>query len=81
MRYSKHTLAALAVCLLALSVSGFAGAISHVGGPIDPVSRTHTYGAITKNSPLVYFQNPDFNGAYSSQNDTTDGFRQFRDRL
>jgi len=71
MRNQKHTLvvAALVVFLLALSAPGFAAPVSHSSGSNQPISATHTY-ASTKLSPLVYFQNPDFNGAYSSQNDT-----------
>jgi hypothetical protein len=40
------------------------------------VKGTHTYASVLKNSPILYFQNPDFNGALSSQNDTN-GFGNF----
>lgn len=83
MRFQKHTIAvaALVVFLLALSAPGFATAIAHVGAPGQPVKGTtqgtHGYAPIVKNSPLVYAQDPDFNGAIASQNDTTGGFGNF----
>lgn len=79
MRFQKHTIAvaALVVFLLALSAPGFAAAISHVGGPSQPVRGAHTYAPVLKTSPLLYAQNPDFNGALSSQNDTFSGFGNF----
>jgi PEP-CTERM motif len=72
MRHQKHTIAALAVCLLALSVSGFAGAISHAGGTIQPVPGPRSF-ASTKLSPIIYEQDPDFGNVFASQNDTTTG--------
>lgn len=77
MQRQKLTIATLVVFLLALSASGFASAIAHVGGPTGPVKGTHSYASVLKNSPILYFQNPDFNGALSSQNDTTGGFGNF----
>jgi hypothetical protein len=54
----------------------FASPISHVGGSGSTVAPTHAYGSSLGPDPLVYSQNPDYNGAYSSQNDTN-GFGNF----
>lgn len=64
MRFNNRvlTVALLFVCFLALSLPGFATTVSQMAS-----------GSVTKLSPLVYAQNPDFNGAYSSQNDTSVG--------
>jgi hypothetical protein len=67
------TIAAVVAVLLAFNTAGFATAFSH-SGPIahSGNSTSHPFAAATP-SPLIYFQNPDFNGAWSSQNDTTVG--------
>ena len=75
---SALAIAVMATFLLAISVSGFASAISHPSGPIPKTfgPHSHSFGP-SPASPLVYFQNPDFVGAYASQNDTTGGFGNF----
>jgi hypothetical protein len=74
---SAIAIAAVAIFVLFVSTSGFASTITSRTGSTThtPGSQSHVYGAVTA-SPLIYFQNPDFNGAYSSQNDTN-GFGNF----
>ncbi len=68
--------AAITAVLLALVVSGSAQSND------KPLKGVHGTGLIQSSSPwtapstLVYAQNPDFNGAYASQNDTN-GFGNF----
>lgn len=75
---SALAIAALATFLLAISASGFASAISNPSGPIPHTvgPQTHNFSA-SPASPIVYFQNPDFLGAFASQNDTTGGFGNY----
>jgi hypothetical protein len=83
MRHHNRALAvtALVVFLFAVSLSGFASAISHLNPGNHPIASSNgskngmSFGGVT--SPVIYFQNPDFNGALSSQNDTTGGFGNF----
>ena len=78
MRYNRRmfAVASLVVFLMALSVPGFSAVLSHVGGPTQPVPGSHPHAPITKSSPLIYLQDTDYNGGYSSQNDTN-GFGNF----
>ena len=75
---SALAIAAVATFLLFISTSGFASAISHPSGPIPHAvgPQSHSFGPSTA-SPIVYFQNPDFLGAFASQNDTTGGFGNY----
>ncbi|HVP55753.1 MAG TPA: PEP-CTERM sorting domain-containing protein [Candidatus Eisenbacteria bacterium] len=78
MRHNPRILAVavLATFLFAVSLPGFATVASHIGGTSQPrASVTAAYSPALA-SPLIYFQNSDYNGAYASQNDTT-GFGNF----
>jgi hypothetical protein len=79
MSQQKRALATAAVVtfLLVASLPGFASALPRTG-PIAHAARVsgHAYSAATP-SPLIFFQNPDFNGALASQNDTTGGNGNF----
>jgi hypothetical protein len=61
---------ALLLLIAALSLPGFASAFSSTGNPNQPrpYAASQLVGPGLK-SPLIYFQNPDFNGAWASQND------------
>src|SRR6516225_5030705 len=76
-RNSALTIAAVAICLLFVSTSGFASAIAFHTGPfahtVSP--QNHAYSAVTP-SPLIYSQIPDLQNVYASQNDTN-GFGNF----
>jgi hypothetical protein len=71
------TVATVVACLLVLTVPAFAGMITNTSAKNpSPISSTNlpkaasSYAPVHGPSPIVYFQNPDFNGAFSSQNDT-----------
>jgi PEP-CTERM motif len=76
MRYNRRmfAVASLVVFLFALTVPGFSAVLSHSGSH-PSATATQKFG-VSLNSPLIYFQNPDYNGAISSQNDTN-GFGTF----
>ena len=58
------------------ATSGFASSfVSHTSG--HGMGNISNHKSFNQNDPLVYFQNPLFNGAYSSQNDTTGGNGNF----
>ena len=60
---------ACVVMLLAVASPIFGSAVSHVSGS-GPMVATNAYGSHLGPDPLIYFQSPDFNGAWASQNDT-----------
>jgi hypothetical protein len=78
-------IATLVASLLVLTVPAFAGMISNTSwknpSPITastaPRASSSHYSPVSGPSPIIYAQNPDFNGAYASQNDTASGFGNF----
>lgn len=78
MHRNSRAFAALAVAtlLFAFTLSASATVLSHVGGGLQSSSLAHSLN-MSAPSPIIYFQNPDYNGAFSSQNDTTGGNGNF----
>ena len=75
MRRNTRALVVIAVAamLLSLTLPGFATVVSHVGGTGQLKTTVNSYKNVPKLSPIIYFQNPDYNGAFASQNDTNTG--------
>ena len=73
MRHHSRTfvVASLVVFLFALAVPGFSAVLSHTGSHQSGTAN-QKFG-VSLNSPLVYVQDSDYNGAISSQNDTAFG--------